>query len=226
MQAIPKWLLIPPALALVVFLGPMGRGATEPTAPTQTTQATPTEQPRGNTDKGATGAGVVALPGSMEVLGSLLGVLAIGGVALALFARLRRATPAANGDLLALRQTLRLSPKQRLHAVQFDGRMLVVGESDGRLTLLATGDDVDADAAAIRGRDDEADEGAVPRDLVLTPQPRRTAAKAADRAPRRAATTTTATATAATSAPVPAKAALGDFRALLKRVGNSVEARV
>jgi flagellar biogenesis protein FliO len=142
------WLLIPPVLALLVFLGPLGGSgaaiATAATDPSTRLRPPPT-------------------PDLWQVASSLLGVLLIGAVAVMLIAKLRgsraRARPGAAGELLTLRQSLRISARQHLHAVEFDGRVLLLGECENNVTLVtSTGDpDARADEHAITGRRDELD---------------------------------------------------------------------
>jgi hypothetical protein len=83
--------------------------------------------------------------------------------------------------------------------VQVDERILVLGECDAHLTVLAASPNPDTalDERAIAARADETDAGATPRDLVLTPP-----APARDRHPAAVRTRSSA---------------LADFRALLRR---------
>ena len=193
MQAKYTWLLLPPALALVLFLGPFG--ATKPARdaePPQTSSAPDTP----------------ASPTIEQITSTLLGVLLVGGAAVVGLARWQgRRASGSTGDVVRLRQSLRLSGRQAIHAVEFDGQLLLLGECDANVAVLrATAAETDLEAeerfpqpgtaaAAI----DDADEGATPRDLLI-PRPARAATTRAAAAPTK-------------SAEDPQ---LADFRALLK----------
>lgn len=192
-----KWLLLPPAVAVVLLLGPL-RGPEDKHQATAT--GTPATVPADATNAGAPKSTAPAVPDAFAVGSALIGVLLLGGAALALFSRLRGGH-AAGDKIVSLRQSLRLSPRHRLHVVELDTRLLLVGECDGNLCVLDRGDapEAAADERTLRARaaDEESlDEGATPRDLVLTPQPAR---RRAPTPPRTAGT------------------ALADFRALLRR---------
>jgi flagellar biogenesis protein FliO len=163
MQSKTKWFLIPPALAVILFLGPLRDAAPAPRAPQERAAS---EQPKAA--ERAAGAGLPAAPGLWQVGSALLGVLLLGGGLLYALARWRGAPAAAGAPLVQLRQSLRLSARHHVHALQFDERLLLVGECDGRLTVLTScaGDESVADEQALRERDTD-DEGAVPRDMVL-----------------------------------------------------------
>ncbi len=220
LQAKLLWFLVPPAVAMVMFLGPLGNG-----------------DPAGAAEPAATeivsGLTVPATPGLWQVGSSLLGVLLIGAVGVMIIARLKGVSPLARpgdgNELLTLRQSLRISSRHHVHAIEFDGRVLLVGECENNLAMLTSTDDpnVTADERAISARVDECDSGA---DLRDTPRP-------APRVTRKAKKkrSTKATPKPAQDAPTPqlvgdaraatdgnaagsaAAANLADFKSLLKR---------
>jgi flagellar biogenesis protein FliO len=63
-------------------------------------------------------------------------VLALIYIGLFLLKRWRQEGPAVAQRRLALLETLRLSPKQAVHLVHADGRVLVVGATDQTISLL------------------------------------------------------------------------------------------
>ena len=118
---------------------------------------------------------------------------------------------------MTLRQTLRLAPNKTLHAVEFDGRLLLLGASEKGIALLHAGGstaDAAADEATIAQRSQaiveaDEDEGATPKNLVI-PRPERPAQKLP-------------TPPATPSEPPAEKAQkdlLHDFRALLAKAGR------
>ena len=209
-----KWLLVPPVIALALFLGPFQSGA-QPPQPTSTPapaepqgQRQPRAQPPSEPQPAAQtpGSARPELPGAWQVVSTLLGVLLLGGAAIVVLRRLQgRSTP--TGTYLGLRQTLRLDNRHSVHAVEFDGQILLLGESDGNLAVLRSAQDpravADEESLAERAAEPqeaiEREDGAVPRDLVL---------------PRPAAPTSSSTDSGGRSA---AATAVKDFRALLRR---------
>ena len=149
----------------------------------------------------------------------LLGVLLLGVGGLFVLRRLRGGAVATRGTtLMTLRQTLRLGARQALHAIEFDERILLVGETDKGLVLIESGklpertaDEQEVLARAATGQHVDAtasddDEGAVPKNLVI-PRPeqpaRRLPKPPVDPAPK-------------SHAP-----GLNDFRNLLQKVGRA-----
>lgn len=195
-----KWLLIPPAAALLLFLGPLRPDTTRSTG-------TPAETP---TTQGSTpGVTVPRTPDLWQVGSTLIGVLLLGGAGVFLFARMRQGPRGRGDQVFTVRQTQRLSARQQLIAVEFDEQMLLLGEHEGRLSVLCQGrlHEPAADEAQLRARaaviEDEADEGAVPKNLVL-PRPERPAPQIpAVRADRQQPQT------------------LSSFRSLLQRAGRA-----
>jgi flagellar biogenesis protein FliO len=190
-----KWLLLPPAIAGLLFLGPFRDELRARDVDT----ATPARSaPATTPPAGGIGDRIPETPGTWQVVSTLLGVLALGGVGLLLLRRMQRRTP-ARGGYLGLRQTLPLGARRAVHAIEFDDRILLVGECDGNLTILHASQDprVLADERQVGERTEAAaeEDGAVPRDLVL-PRP----ARAHTPAP-----------------PPPRQTTLRDFKALLER---------
>lgn len=116
MRAIPKWLLFPPLVAALVILGPLSMQSTAP---------------------------AWSWPDLWQMTAALVGLVLLGFVVLGaggLVPRLRqRGQPALGPKLVTLRQTLRLSAQQSVHAIEFDDRILLVGEHERGLVLLETG---------------------------------------------------------------------------------------
>lgn len=162
-----KWLLAPPALAIVLILGPLGGRADDRTASAPQRPAA-VERPAS--------AAAPRMPGALQLVSSLVGVLLLGGAAVMLIARLRQG-PRGEGGHVRLRQALRLPGKASLCVVEFDGRILLVSVADGAAaSVLATARDGEAGSemeAEMPEPAEPEDDGAVPRDL-LQPRPRRT----------------------------------------------------
>lgn len=177
MQARYKWLLLPPAIAVVLIMGPLRQ--TEPPAPEpETVQAVEAENPvdQNPVDQSPVGQGLVPMPDAWQVASSLFGILLLGVAGVMLLARIRKGPSSRGAELMSLRQSLRLSGRHKLHAVQFEDSILVIGESEGRLVLLEKGSDPEqfADDEELAARDE--DGGAVPRDMVI-PRPPASARK-------------------------------------------------
>ena len=162
MHAKYKWLLLPPAIALLLFLGPLRDQGTA--ASSSPGSATTIEQP---------GSGIPDAPSIGQVASTVGGVLLLGAVVIILLARFRgRQNGGAEGPL-SIRQSTRLSTRHTVHVVQFDDRLLLLGECEGQLTVLSGSEAATelADDRHIAARAD--DEGAVPRDLVIPRQQKR-----------------------------------------------------
>lgn len=224
MKSTPKWLLLPPAVAALLILGTLSMqgGSANPVprpSPGVAPEAGPVSGPAASAAEPAPvrrdPPAPPRSPDLMQLASALVGVLLLGAGGLLLLRRLRGGVRAPRGaTLLALRQTLRLSAKQAIHALEFDDRILLVGEHDRGLCLLDSGrlPERTTDEAAVAARaagpvdaivgDD--DDGAVPKDLVIPrPSPR-----PAPRLP---------TAPAKTKVP----SGLGDFRRLLQQAGRA-----
>lgn len=224
MKSTQKWFLIPPAIAAMLILGTlsMQQGAA-PTAKPDPRAAAPTGSGaalEGDLQKNPRPQPALPrTPDLWQMSSALLGVLLLGAGGLVLLRRLRQGpAPKPGQSLIALRQTLRLSPRQSIHAIEFDERILLVGDTDKGLVLLEHGrlPDRIADeaevlartAAAIDALVDDRDDGAVPRNLVI-PRPDGSA-------PRVPTTLPTGKAAKAGQPAV----GLGDFRTLLKKAGR------
>jgi flagellar biogenesis protein FliO len=216
LKPFPKWLLVPPAVALLLILGPLSmRGADAapdgPAAPVTTQTAAPETAPEGRSSR-ATPPAAPRTPDLWQMSSALIGVLLLGAGGIFVLRRLRGgAAPTGTSTLATLRQTIRLGQKQALHAIEFDDRILLVGETERGLTLLDRGrlPNAIADEAEVLGRTaaataDDDDDGAVPRNLVI-PRPANTPAR----------TLAKAGATRAT------QQRLNDFRNLLQKAARS-----
>lgn len=213
MQAKWKWLLLPPALALVLFLGPLRDVAAPKSVHSTAAPAASAANPGtndANPSAAATARGPAEFPGLWQVGSTLLGVLLLGGVGLAVLARCKGRGLGGAAGPVSVRQSLRLSPRHRLHAVVLEGRLLLVGECEGNLAVLHTGTDPEvlADEARVAGRDDD---GAVPRDMILPAVPPR-------RLPPRPRQPLPDPAAAAAGQPATGRNTLADFQALLRKL--------
>jgi flagellar biogenesis protein FliO len=240
MKSTPKWWLLPPAVAALLVLGSLSMqndapretrrgdaaagagvsGASGASGASGEAEAPGTVRPAARSTDGTRreAAPLPRTPDLSQAVALLAGVLALGGGGLLLLRRLRGAGGRAPRGvaLLALRQTLRLSARQAVHAVEFDERILLVGEGERGLVLLDAGrlPERAADEAEVAARantpestDGDDDGGAVPKNLVIPrpPQP----------AVRRAATPP------ATKSPSAPALGLADFRNLLQKAGRS-----
>ena len=209
-----KWLLLPPAAALLIVLGPLSMpGAKKAPAAEPAPAATAQAPAAAATDRPAA-LPVPRTPDLWQVGSTSVGLVLLGGAALMAITRRQKGPGGTHQDTVQLRQTLRLGQHKAVHAIEFDGRVLLVGASERGLQLLHAGgpsQDALADEATIAARSgqaavDEDDDGAVPKDLVI-PRP----TQPARRLP---------------SPPVAPAAApkrnelLNDFRALLQKAGR------
>lgn len=214
MKSTPKWLLLPPAVAVLLILGPLSMQGRE--ADTAAQPATGGVQPA-NAEQPATERGGRTLPSAprapelWQMSSALIGVLLLGAAGLFALKRLRSGGgPTGGAKLVTVRQTIRLSGRQALHAVEFDDRILLLGEHDRGVVLLDRGrlPDIAADEATIAARhaatEDDEHDGAVPKNLVI-PRP-----AAPPRQP----------AADPDAARPGAAARLGDFRSLLQKAGR------
>jgi len=185
-----KWLRLPPAVALLIVLGPLSmrtntaRATDVPQAEVAEAQPLPEALPAATqSPKGKTNAlPVPRTPDLWQVTSTLIGVLLLGGATLMVLRRMRTAPATGSTGAVTLRQTLRLAPNKTLHAVEFDGRLLLVGASEKGLQLLHAGGaaaDAAADEATIAARsqaavaiEEDEDEGATPKNLVIPRPPK------------------------------------------------------
>lgn len=216
MKSTSKWYLLAPALAVVLILGPLSmQGSSSKTqepnpAPAPATTDLP---PADATARSPRAVVVPKSPDMLQMMSALLGVLLLGAGGIYALRRLRGgAVPTKGAPLMTLRQTLRLSTKQAVHAIEFDERILLVGESDRGLVLIESGRSPEraADEHEVLTRTlpqaSHDDDGAVPKDLVI-PRPERQPTGTLPHRPR--------TPAAAPESP------LGSFRALLQKAGRA-----
>ena len=227
------WLLLPPALALIVFIGPLqslnpstsGNTATNTNSPDVPERASTTTA---NRTRSEVGSQLPQLPSMWQVGSTLIGVLLLGVTFVFLIRKVKLSRLAAPGSALTLRQSLRLSAKHHVHAVQYEDQILVLGACDNSISVLLTSADpgIAEDEAEIQRRNDDLDEGAVPRDMIL-PRPEKARTKAPKK-PRTATGTARLARTGTARTKARAKALdqiaaakvdpqkLADFHALLK----------
>lgn len=220
MKSTPKWLLIPPAVAILLVLGPLamgGSGTTAGAADGATPGATPAASTRGE----RTSPALPKTPDLWQMGSTLVGVLLLGVGGLFALKRLRNGPgPTGTTTIATLRQSVRLSQRQALHAVEFEDRILLIGESERGLTLLdhCRLPNAEADEREVLARHADVlvgddDDGAVPKDLVIPRPPAKPTAKP----PAKPATTATPAAARAAGA---GTARLNDFRSLLQKAGR------
>lgn len=226
MKSMPRWFLVPPAFAALLLLGTLSMKGPADTA--RDTPASPRQDPT-NESSPAPSVGPTAkrdapplprTPDLLQTASALAGVLLLGVGGVLLLRRMRGTARAPRGaTLMSLRQTLRLTPRQAVHAIEFDDRLLLLGESERGLTLLDSGrlPDRAADEADVAARSsmpaapttaDVApadDDGAVPKNLLI-PRPS---------SPPRRLPTPPAVQPASASA-----VGLADFRNLLQKAGR------
>jgi hypothetical protein len=154
-----RWLAVPPALALLLMFGPWRGSAPRASEPS-------TAQGSSRSAEVPT----VASPDLTQVACTMLGVCLLGIAVVVGIKRARARTP-STGTAVVLRQSLRLSNRHSVHALEFADRLLLLGECEGSLRVLHTGVDPDLAPAAHKVEPPPAeDEGAVLKDMVL-PRP-------------------------------------------------------
>ncbi|MEM7205924.1 MAG: hypothetical protein AAF628_37060 [Planctomycetota bacterium] len=200
------WLALAPALALILIFGPLRPASSASSSQTaESTQQAPATP----------GTSVPSSPTLWQVLSTLAGTLILGFVGIAALAKLKgRGAAFGSGGPVALRQSVRLSARNAVHAVQFGDRVLLIGENDKGLAVL--GEDAEGNAATdeqdIARRDDlpdDDDDGAVPPNLVI-PRPAATRQRPPATRPKERATPT-----AAADQPLTANA-MNEFKKLLE----------
>ena len=209
MKSTPKWLIVPPIVAVLLILGPLSMQGT-----TDSAIGTPPADPPAATEA-QPGSLVPRTPDMWKLGSTLVGVLLLGVGGLFALRKLRGgAAPTGGTRLATLRQSLRLSAKQALHAIEFDDRILLVGEHERGLVLIERGrlpDRVDDEAEVLQRTaiaDEPEEEGAVPKNLVIPrPDP---ATPARGNGPARASDAKVAAATAQ----------LNSFRNLLQKAAR------
>jgi flagellar biogenesis protein FliO len=216
MKSMPKWFLLPPAAALLLVFGPlsMQSGAATPPEPVVTTAG---DEKGGASLRERASRSTFANPKTpdfWQIGSTLIAVLVLGVGGVAVLRRLRNGPAAPRGaNLMTLRQTLRLSGQRAVHAIEFDDRILLVGENERGLQSIdsgkATGPAADEAEVLLRSAPhaeaEAEEEGATPRNLLI-PRPERPPTKLPtppiDPQPR-------------------TPSSLGDFRTLLQKAGRS-----
>jgi flagellar biogenesis protein FliO len=231
MKSTPKWFLIPPAIAVLLILGPMSMGGSgDKNAASQGSGSANIAAPANSQStnepskaRSVPGSLVPRTPDMWKMSSALVGVLLLGAGALIVLKRMRGGAVAQGKTSLAtLRQTVRLTAKQSLHAIEFDNRILLIGESDKGLTLLNQGSLPEAvnDEATVMARYQEAEpqeeEGAVPRNLLI-PRPETAQQRSKPLAPSAPANAARASTPSKADAAI---AKLNDFRNLLEKAGR------
>ncbi|MFO1076173.1 MAG: hypothetical protein U1E73_00440 [Planctomycetota bacterium] len=129
-KPLPKWWLVPPVVAVLLILGPLSMQS--PAAPASTPPST--QSPASAPTETARPERTIALPRTpdfWQIGSTLLGVLVLGAAGVFGLRRLRGGVaPTRGATIVTLRQSLRLAARATLHAVEFDDRILLVGESD------------------------------------------------------------------------------------------------
>lgn len=232
MKSMPRWFLVPPAFAALLILGtlsmqgPADAARTSPPGPRQEPATESSQPPASGVATKRPTPPLPRTPDLLQTASALAGVLLLGVGGVLLLRRLRGTARAPRGAaLLNLRQTLRLTARQAVHAIEFDDRLLLVGESERGLTLLDSGklpervaDESEVlarsslttatagTAASTTTHDAALDDGAVPKNLLI-PRPATP--------PRRLPTPPSV-------APTPPSAVgLADFRNLLQKAGRA-----
>lgn len=216
MKSMPKWMFVPPAVALLLLLGPLSmQGGSTPGPAAETAAPPPAVPATQETGRLARTPQAPRTPDLWQMSSALVGVLLLGVGGVMLLRKLRGPSKPTRGSTLAtLRQTLRLSARQAVHAIEFDDRILLVGEHERGLVLLDSGRLADRaeDEAVVLARNGTAggtatdhDDGAVPKDLVI-PRPEHQGRRPFPTPPL----------------PTPSRpAGLNDFRALLHKAGRA-----
>lgn len=180
------WLLLPPILALIVFLGPLqnlnddssSSSSSLSSAGNKANNSALVSGPAGalagtrpaSAKRASVGTGVPQLPNFWQISSTLVGVLLLGVVFLGLMRKLKENSRVTPNSPLVLRQSLRLSAKHHVHAVQYEDKILVLGTCENNVSVLCTGEDPSLAEDEARLAEREQEEGAVPRDMVL-PRP-------------------------------------------------------
>lgn len=136
-----------PALALVLVMVPTGertqrRGVARTADPVSTeadaAEAPETEATSESERTASSRTGREPLGPDFTELATMLGLVLIVGVAGLIVLRRVKQTQQGGDDQgpLRVRQTVRVGQRHRLHAIEFEGRVLVVGDSEQGLSLL------------------------------------------------------------------------------------------
>jgi hypothetical protein len=170
-----RWLAVPPALALLLMFGPWrSEGAPQSSSPAST-RATPETAPARATPKTTP----AAFPNLSQVLCTVFGVCLLGGAVVVALARVRQRQNTGAGAIVQLRQSVRLSGRHAVHAVQFDDKIFLLGECEGSLAVLHAGTDRELIAPPPTAPEPD-DDGAILKDMkdVVLPRPARAPSRA------------------------------------------------
>ncbi len=165
-----RWLAVPPALALLLMFGPWRSPAAPPTEPIATT---PSASPSASRTAPTLKTSAVPFPDMTQVVCTVLGVCLLGGAIVMALSRVRQRQGNGNGTAISVRQSLKLSNRHAVHVVQFDDKIFLLGECEGSLRVLHSGEDREL-VPATAAQFDPDDEGAVLKDMIL-PRPSRPA---------------------------------------------------
>jgi flagellar biogenesis protein FliO len=213
MKTMLKRYALIPGVAALLILGPLSMQGGSGAAGGKPVSPTPASSPDQDSQRPKRAALVPKSPDLLQMFSALAGVLLLGAGGLYALRRLRGGSSSSNGTaLVTLRQTLRLSAGHAVYVVEFDDRILLLGKHERGLALLASGsspertDEAEVSARAPVPAVEPGDDGAVPRDLVI-PRPEASAPRVLLRPPG--------------TPKAPSGRALGDFRALLQKVGRA-----
>ena len=167
-----------------------------------------------NTPPDTSGANpIAALPSPFEVAFAVGIVLLLAVAGIIVVRRVQGVRPANASSSIVIKETRRIAPKRSLHVMRAVDRLLLVAESEHGLSLICdltpqdgAPTEFDIDEADEEAHEDDEEEGATPRDLVLPAQ-----------APRKSPSPQRRNATGNARRAKPA--ALADFRELLNRIG-------
>ncbi|MCA8968270.1 MAG: FliO/MopB family protein [Planctomycetes bacterium] len=196
----PRWMLfaVLPLLAAVLVFGPALLQFEPADAGSNTTAAAPVTVPE-KPEKAQLGPFGRSTPSASQIGTSLVLVLALAVFGIVVLRRMQTTrTDGGTPSTIELKESRRLGKGRALHYLRVGDRLLLIAESECGVQMLrdltpSEGVDVATDDHV----DEWEDDGATPRDLLPTPRAGgRTASRTAAR-----------------------KAKLGDFRALLGKLG-------
>lgn len=152
-----KWLALIPLLAIFLVFGPLAMSSTKPEEAARSSEG----------DWRRSGKREAPAVSPLKVVSSLAGVLlvAVGGIIL--LRRLQDKASMVGGNAIQIKETKRISPKRFLHVVRAGDQLLLLSNSEQGIHLVSNL--TPSDAAPVELEAETEEEGAVPRDLVLTP---------------------------------------------------------
>ncbi|MEZ5967248.1 MAG: flagellar biosynthetic protein FliO [Planctomycetota bacterium] len=157
---------VPPALALLLMFGPWRTASPKPLEADGPSSAPAKNEP--------TRPPSLATPDMTQTVSTVLGVCLLGTAVVLGLAKARARAP-SQGSAIAVRQSVRLSSRHTVHAIEFDDRLLLLGECDGSLRVLHSGEE--RESAAVRpapafDAPDDEDDGVMLKDMVIPRPPR------------------------------------------------------